>query len=284
MNIRIKFSKMQGTGNDFVMIDARDMIEDWKNLAKVMCRNHFGIGADGIIIVQNSTKADLKMRIFNADGSEAQICGNGLRCFAKFSIERKIVKGPDFYVETLAGIKLVQSTISDGKVSQVKVNMGQPNFKPANIPVSLSEKHDRDQISDYPLNILGSDYKLSFVSMGNPHAVCFLGQDVYDFALSEIGPLIENHPIFPQRTNFEIVNKIDGTHLKARVWERGVGETLACGSGACAIAVVSHLKKLINETVDIILSGGILTISWNGSGDVFLKGPVEEVYTGEYLL
>ena len=284
MITRIKFSKMQGTGNDFIVIDARDFTADWSHLAKVMCSHHFGVGADGIIIVQDSTKADLKMRIFNADGSEAQICGNGLRCVAKFSIERKIIEGPDFYVETLAGIKLIQSIISEGKVIQAKVNMGQPKFKAIDVPVFIPERQGQDLILDYPLDIMGTEYKLSFVSMGNPHAVCFMVQDVNDFSLPEAGPLIENHAIFPQRTNFEVVNKIDDAHLKARVWERGVGETLACGSGACAVAVISHLKGLTQEEVDITLPGGTLTISWDGRDDVFLKGPVEEVFIGEYLL
>lgn len=284
MITRIKFSKMQGTGNDFIVIDARDFTADWNHLAKVMCSHHFGVGADGIIIVQDSTKADLKMRIFNADGSEAQICGNGLRCVAKFSIERKIIEGPDFYVETLAGIKLIQSIISEGKVIQAKVNMGQPKFKAIDVPVFIPERQGQDLILDYPLDIMGTEYKLSFVSMGNPHAVCFMGQDVNDFSLPEAGPLIENHAIFPQRTNFEVVNKIDDAHLKVRVWERGVGETLACGSGACAVAVISHLKGLTQEEVDITLPGGTLTISWDGRDDVFLKGPVEEVFIGEYLL
>jgi diaminopimelate epimerase len=281
MTKTLEFVKMQGTGNDFVMVDARKTQMDWKALAQKMCRYHFGIGADGLILVLNSRKADLKMRIFNADGSEAEICGNGLRCFAKYAIDRKLVKASSLTIDTLAGIKKVETVMSRGRVKYATVNMGKPGFRAAEIPVSVDK---RGPILEHPLKAGKKELAVSLVSMGNPHAVCFIEEDVSDFPLAEIGPLVEHHRIFPQRTNFEIVQVVDKKHLRVRVWERGVGETLACGSGACATAVAGRLTKRSGETVDIMLPGGTLTITWDGSGDVFLKGPAEEIFTGEYLL
>lgn len=277
----LEFSKMQGTGNDFIMVDARDLDMDWKTLAEKACQSHFGIGADGLILIMDSDKADLKMRIFNADGSEAQICGNGLRCFAKYAIDRKIVTGPDLSVDTKAGVKLVDTISRKGKVIKARVNMGKPQFKAKRIPVAL----DTDQpILDHKLKIGTRTLAISAVSMGNPHAVCFIREDIQDFPLAEIGPLVENHRLFPQRTNFEVVNIVSDGKLRVRVWERGVGETLACGSGACATAVISRLKNITKDSVNVILSGGTLTISWDGKSDVFLSGPAEEVFSGVYLL
>ena len=277
----VKFSKMQATGNDFIMVDARSINLDWNELAKNICRYHLGIGADGLITINKSSKANIKMRIFNSDGSEAQISGNGLRCFAKYVIDYKIIKGPDISVETLAGTKLIQAVLTSGRVTRARVNMGQPSLKAREIPVSLDIK---EPILDYPLKIAGRELKLAFVSMGNPHAVCFMEEDIERFPLAEIGPLVEHTALFPERTNFEIVNIVDNKKLKARVWERGVGETLSCGSGASATAVASRLKGVIGDHVDIMLPGGVLRLSWDGTTDVFLTGPVEEVFTGEYIL
>ncbi len=281
MSMNISFVKMQGTGNDFIMVDARRLDLDWPALAIEMCRLHFGVGADGLILIQDSKKADLKMRIFNADGSEAQICGNGLRCFAKYAVDRKIVRGPALTVDTLAGIKKIETTSLRGSVGQAQVNMGMPELSPDRIPVSVKA---RGPVLDHPVKVAGRELKLSFVSMGNPHAVCFIKQNVDNFPLSDIGPKVEHHKLFPQRTNFEIVNVVDKNTLKARVWERGVGETLACGSGACAVAVASRLKGLTGNSVNILVRGGKLTITWAGKGDVYLKGPAEEVYEGEYKI
>lgn len=281
MNKTLNFVKMQATGNDFVMVDARSLEMEWKQLSIDVCRYHFGIGADGLILVMNSAQADLRMRIFNADGSEAQICGNGLRCFAKYAIDRNIVPGPQLSVETMAGIKVIETMHQDGKVIRATVNMGKPYLKAAEIPVSL----DADgPVIDHAVDVAGRTLKVSTASMGNPHAVCFTDEKVEDFPLSEIGPLMEHHKLFPQRTNFEIVNRVGERKLKVRVWERGVGETLACGSGACATAVVSRLKNVTGDNVDIMLPGGTLTITWDGKTDVFLNGPAEEVFTGEYPL
>lgn len=281
MNKKLEFVKMQGTGNDFIMVDARNLNMDWNKLSIDICRYHFGIGADGLITLESSSVADLKMRIFNADGSEAQICGNGLRCFAKYAIDRKLVKGPDLTIETAAGIKKVETVSGHGKVTRARVNMGKPVLKGKEIPVAI----DVDgPILDQLVQVDGNEIELSFVSMGNPHAVCFIKENVAKFPLLTVGPLVEHHSLFPQRTNFEIVNVVDGRSLQVRVWERGVGETLACGSGACAVAVVSRLKNITGENVDIMISGGTLTISWDGNGDVYLEGPVGEVFSGEFEL
>ncbi|MBN2462441.1 MAG: diaminopimelate epimerase [Dehalococcoidia bacterium] len=285
----MKFTKLQATGNDFILIDARNMERDWAKLARDICHRYFGAGADGIMLVMTSDTASLKMRLFNSDGSEAEISGNGLRCFAKYAIDRKIAPGPNLTVETMAGIRTIEASLSRGKVTQAKVNMGMPRFRAEDIPVLIDKprkgrgKVDIMPILDYPLNLNGKKLTLSFVSMGNPHAVNFLSQPVADFPLCGIGPQVENHPMFPQRVNFEIARVINRNKIEARVWERGAGETLSCGSGACAIAVIAKLKGYIGDKLDIILSGGNLTINWDGVGEVYLSGPVEEVFTGEWL-
>jgi diaminopimelate epimerase len=229
------------------------------------------------------------MRLFNSDGSEAEISGNGLRCFAKYVIDRQIVPGTNLTVETMAGIRNIQTSMSQGKVSHAKVNMGKPRFKAEDIPVLIDKPRksrgevDIISILDYPLNVRGKKLALSFVSMGNPHAVSFLSRPVADFPLSEIGPQVENHPIFPERVNFEIARVLNRNKIEARVWERGAGETLSCGSGACAIAAIAKLKGYTDNEVDITLTGGNLTINMDGVGELYLSGPVEEVFTGEWL-
>ena len=285
----MNFTKLQATGNDFILIDARNMERDWPKLARDMCHRYFGVGADGLILVATSNTASLKMRLFNSDGSEAEVCGNGLRCFAKYVIDRQIVPGPNLTVDTMAGIRTIEASRSQGKVNRAKVNMGTPHFRAEDIPVIIdSPKKGRGEVDiipilDYPLTIAGRDLPLSFVSMGNPHAVSFLSQPVADFPLAEIGPQVENHPIFPERVNFEIARVLNQNKIEARVWERGAGETLSCGSGACAIAVIAKLKGYTDDKVDIMLPGGNLTIKWDGAGEVYLSGPVEEVFTGEWL-
>jgi diaminopimelate epimerase len=286
----MKFSKLQATGNDFILVDTltqtlslegRGLGEgDWAELAQAMCQHHFGIGADGLILVQDSTIADLKMRIFNSDGSEAEVCGNGLRCFAKYVIE-KGVSGHQLSVETLSGIRKVKAFMSGNKVNRVEVNMGMPQFQPEQIP--FKAEVDIIPILDYPLVIDGKELTLSLLSMGNPHAVSFSSQSLTDFPLAEIGPKVERHHMFPQRTNFGVARVLSREEIEARVWERGVGETLACGSSACAIAVAAQLLNYVGEQVDIILKGGILTASWDRVGEVLLAGPVKEVFRGEWL-
>ena len=276
----MNFSKLQATGNDFILIDARKADQNWAALAQAICHRHFGVGADGLILVQNSGVADLKMRIFNPDGSEAEACGNGLRCFAKYGIERGIVDKTDLTIETLAGIREATAYMSQGKVEQVKVKMGTPRFQPEQIPVRA--KVDITPILNYPLGLAGEKLALSLISMGNPHAVSFTSRPVANFPLAKIGPEVERHPVFPQGANFEIARVLSRDKVEARVWERGVGETLACGTGACAIAVAARLLGYVDSEVDIMLPGGVLALSWDGVGEVVLRGPAEEVYTGEY--
>jgi diaminopimelate epimerase len=286
----MKFSKLQATGNDFILVNARTMKGEWSKLAQAMCDRHFGVGADGLILVQSSTIADLKMCIFNSDGSEAEVSGNGLRCFAKYAIEKGMIGkmssragqgNRSLTVETLSGVRKVKAYMSGNKVNQVEVNMGLPQFQREQIPVKV--KVDIIPILDYPLMIGRKKLTLSLVSMGNPHAVSFLSQPIADFPLAEIGPKVERHSMFPQRTNFEVARVLSRGKIEAKVWERGVGETLACGSGACAIAVVAQLLDYVDRQVGIILKGGTVTVSWDRVGEVLLTGPVEEVFTGEWL-
>jgi len=285
----MRFSKLQATGNDFILVDARTRAAEWAKLAQAMCDRHFGVGADGLMLVQNSNVADLKMRLFNSDGSEAEVSGNGLRCFAKYAIEKDLAGNMSLgaergslrlSIETLSGIRKVEAYMSRNNVDRVEVNMGSPRFHPAEIPAKI--KVDIIPILNYPLVIEGTELTVCLVSMGNPHAVTFLSQPVAHFPLDEIGPKVEMHPIFPQRTNFEVARVLSRKKIEARVWERGVGETLACGSGASAIAVTARLLDYADNKVDIILAGGSLTVSWNGVGDVLLSGAVEEVFAGEW--
>lgn len=286
----MKFSKLQATGNDFLLTDARTMEVDWPKLAQAMCDRHFGVGADGLMLVQNSAVADLKMRLFNSDGSEAEVSGNGLRCFAKYAIERGLTdKMPlragqsnrSLSIETLSGVRKVKAYMSGNKVSRAEVNMGLPWFQPEQIPVNVQV--DIIPILNYPLMIDRNKLTLSLLSMGNPHAVSFLSRPVGNFPLAEIGPKVERHTMFPQRTNFEVARVLSRGKVEARVWERGVGETLACGSGASAIAVAAQLLDYVDREIDIMLPGGTLTVSWDRVGEVLLTGAVEEVFTGEWL-
>ena len=288
----MRFSKLQATGNDFILVDAftERRKAEWGELARAMCDRHFGVGADGLILVQNSTSADLKMRLFNPDGSEAEVSGNGLRCFAKYAIEKGFTgKMPSragqstrsLSIETLSGVRKVKAYMSKNKVNRAEVNMGLPRFRPEQIPVEV--KVDIIPVLDYPLVIDRKKLTLAFVSMGNPHAVSFPPRPVADFPLTEIGPKVERHSMFPRKTNFEVARVLSREKIEARVWERGVGETLACGSGACAIAVAARLLDYVDEQVDIILAGGTLTVSWDMVGEVMISGAVEEVFNGEWL-
>ena len=283
----MNFTKMHGAGNDYIYIDARRMDKDWPALSRAMSDRHFGIGGDGIILVLDSDTADLRMRMFNADGSEGEMCGNGIRCFAKYAIERNIAKPGDLglTVETLAGIRTIVPRMKGEKVVSARVAMGVPRFDPAEVPVVLETPPTRTlgaAVVDYPLDIDGCHLNLSFVSMGNPHAVAFIDQPVADYPLHRIGPQVEHHPMFPRRVNFEIVNLIDRGHANVRVWERGSGETMACGSGASSVASVARLMDLGGDKIDINLPGGTLTIEWDGGGEVFMEGPAEEVFSGEW--
>ncbi len=252
MKSGIKFSKFQGAGNDFVLIDARNVEQDWSKLAQTMCDRHFGIGADGLILVQNSNIADLKMRIFNPDGSEGETCGNGLRCFTRYAIEKGIVDKASLAIETLAGMSKANVCTLKEKVSQVQVSLVTPRFQPEQIPISVEV--DTIPILNYPLEVEGRILALSLLSVGVPHAVNFISEPVSSFPLSEVGPEVENHPLFPRRINFDVARVLNKGKIEARVWERGVnGETLACGSGSCAIAVAAQLLGYIDKKVDVAI-------------------------------
>jgi diaminopimelate epimerase len=283
----MKFTKMHGAGNDYLFIDARFLEADWPTLSRTMSNRHLGVGSDGIILILDSDRADLKMRMFNADGSEGEMCGNGIRCFAKYAYERGIVDGggPAIQVETLTGVRVVVPTWDGNSVVTATVNMGEPEFRPKEVPVKLPgppAKMVGKAVVDYPFHMDGVSIKLTFLSMGNPHAVAFLDEPVERYPLHIVGPKIEHHPMFPQRINFEIVNILNRSQLEARVWERGSGETMACGSGASAIAVAAQLIGHCQGPVDIKLPGGTLNVQWDDDGQVYLKGPAVEVFEGEW--
>ena len=279
---------MQAAGNDFILVDAGKVNRDWSRMAVTMCDRHFGVGGDGLLVVSPSDKANLRMREFNLDGSEAEACGNGLRCVAKYAAYSGLVSAGtrQILVETIAGIRQAKLDKTRGKVTRIQVSMGEPRFGVKDIPVmiepSQGETVDIKPILDYPLTIDGTELLLNFVSMGNPHAVCFWQHPVADFPLSQLGPQIERHRLFPNRINFEIAKVISRQRIEARVWERGVGETLACGSGACAITVASKLLGYTEHKADVKLPGGILDAEWNGAGEVILGGPAETVFNGKW--
>lgn len=258
-----------------MFIDARGLEREWPELARTICRRRFGVGADGLILLLDSDRADFGMRFFNPDGSEAEACGNGLRCFAEYVREKGFFpKSSRLKIETWKGIK-----VAEIKGEAVKVGMGWPELEPAPIPVSVEAS---GPILDYPLEVKGRKLRLSFVSMGNPHAICFLEEPLSDFPLTEIGPALESHSLFPQKTNFEVVRELAPGQMEVRVWERGVGETFSCGTGACAVAVVAYLKNLAGREVEIKLPGGNLKVEWDELGEVWLSGLAELVFEGEW--
>jgi diaminopimelate epimerase len=277
----MNFTKLQGAGNDFVLVEADGKQLNWSKLAIAICHRHFGIGADGLLLI-STTKDGLKMRIFNPDGSEAEACGNGLRCLVRYALDQGIVdrQATEISVETIAGIRKARLH-SEGKTAVIQTGMGQPKFGAKDIPVAL-KTNVAEPILDYPLTIGDEKLALSFVSMGNPHAVCFVEKPVADFPLFQTGPKVEKHPLFPSRTNFEVARVLKRNQIEARVWERGAGETLACGSGACAIAVIARLHGYTDSKVDIKLPGGTLSVEWDGKGEVALSGPAEIVFSGEW--
>jgi len=283
----MKFTKLQGSGNDFVLLEAGQSRRDWSQLAIAMCDRHFGIGADGLLLVLPSKKADFKMRMIDPDGSEAEACGNGLRCLVKYALEKGLIKKTTrkVTVETIAGIREAEPEGKERREVNIKVSMGEPRFAAGDISLVIEpggELVDINKMLGYPLTIANTNLLLNLVSMGNPHAVYFWQHPVSEFPLSRLGPKVENLPIFPNRVNFEVAQVVSRQKIEARVWERGVGETLACGSGACAIAVAAHLYGYIDNKVDIKLPGGVLGVDWNGAGEVFLSGPAEIVFNGEW--
>ena len=275
----MKFTKMHGAGNDYVYVDARSEDRHWPQLSVGMSDRHTGVGADGIILALDSDRADLRMRMFNADGSEGEMCGNGIRCLVRFAMDEGIVAADasEVSVDTLAGIKLVTPLRVNGVMSRARVGMGEPQLRAEDIPV-VAPGHET--VVDFPLQVDGRGFSITCVSMGNPHAVAFVDEPVSDVPLHELGPMVERHPMFPRRVNFEIVNVVDRGRVDARVWERGSGLTMACGSGAAAIAVAARLHDYIDNEVAVGLPGGELVVRWDGQGPVELEGPVESVFSG----
>ena len=282
----MNFTKMQGAGNDFILVETSDDRRDWSALAVAVCDRHFGVGGDGLLLVMPSSIAEFRMRLFNADGSEAEACGNGLRCLVRYVINMGLVdaSAQEVKIETLAGVRDARLNWAGGKLAGIKVSMGKPIFKAEEIPVMLEAGAGGklDIILDHPVIVDGEELTLSFVSMGNPHAVYFSQQPVLDFPLSRVGSGVEHHHMFPNRTNFEVAQVINRREVEARVWERGVGETLACGTGVCAVAVAARVHGYTDSAVDIKVPGGILGVEWDGVGEVFLSGPAKVVFTGEW--
>lgn len=256
----MKFTKMQGIGNDYVYVNClQETIENPSELAKKISDRHYGVGSDGLIMINPSDKADFEMEMYNADGSRGEMCGNGIRCVAKYVYDYGLTDKTSISVETLAGIKYLDLTVEDGKVVLVKVDMGKPMLRPEEVPV-VSEK---EEVIDEPITVDGQEYRMTCVSMGNPHAVVFIDQDVKEFPLETVGVKFENHERFPKRVNTEFVNVLDRHTAQMRVWERGSGETLACGTGACAVAVACALNGLTEDEVTVKLLGGDLQIKWD---------------------
>ena len=279
--MELSFSKMHGCGNDYIVVDGRELDLDWSNIALKYCERKFSVGADGLLVVKNSNKAPVKMSMYNPDGSEAQMCGNGIRCFTKYIIENEIVEYQQngLLIETLAGVLTVYPhKNSNGLIDTVNVSMGEPLFSPDKLPVS-SALLSLPKIIDHKISVNDQEIQISCVSMGNPHAVAFIEDDVDNFPLDTLGPIVENLDLFPERINFHIVNVLDKSKIKARSWERGAGLTLACGTGACAIQAISKDRGFTDNNIDLYMPGGKLNMKWEGKGQsVFMEGPAELVF------
>lgn len=273
----MKFTKMHGLGNDYVYVNCfEEKIDNPPAVARFVSDRHFGIGSDGLIMINPSKTADFEMEMYNADGSRGEMCGNGIRCVAKYVYDYGLTDKTQISVETLGGIKYLDLTVEDGKVSLVKVDMGKPELEADLIPI-ISE---REQVIDEPIEVDGKEYHMTGVSMGNPHDVVFM-DDIKNLEIEKIGPLFENHERFPNRINTEFVNVIDRHTAQMRVWERGSGETLACGTGACAVAVACILNGLTENTVTVKLLGGDLRIEWDREKNtVYMTGPAEVSFDG----
>ncbi len=274
----MKFTKMHGAGNDYVYVNCfEETVENPPEAAIRVSNRNFGIGSDGLILIMPSLVADVKMRMFNSDGSESEMCGNGIRCVAKYAYDHGIVSKREITAETGAGILNLQLFTNGGKVDRVRVNMGEPRLTRAEIPMAGNGSM---RVVSEPLNILHSTFPIPCVSMGNPHCVIFV-DDVKSFPVEKYGPLIENHELFPRRTNVEFVQVISRTEVRQRTWERGAGETLACGTGASAVSVAGVLNGFTERRILNHLSGGDLELEWQEDGPVFMTGPAVEVFTGE---
>jgi|WetSurMetagenome_2_1015567.scaffolds.fasta_scaffold00063_17 diaminopimelate epimerase len=271
--MKIPFTKMHGAGNDFILIDCRSVsLSNPTAFAVKYCNRWYGIGADQMLLLYSSEVADFRMDIYNADGGRVEMCGNGIRCFAKYIWDNKLSDKIILDVETLAGIIRPERS-----GDSVRVDMGEPIFDPKLVPSNVQVE---PPVIDYPLDVGGNKFHMTLVSMGNPHAVIFLDEDVSGFPVKSIGPVIENNLLFPKRTNVEFVNVVSRNELVMRVWERGAGETLACGTGASATAVAAMIKGLTERSVKVKLLGGSLLIEWAENNRVYMTGPAEKVFEG----
>ena len=282
----IKFTKMEGLGNDYVYVDCtKQNLENASNLAKIISDRHFGVGSDGLILIKSSKKADFRMQMFNSDGTEAEMCGNGIRCVGKYVYDKGLTDKTTLKIETLAGIKVLNLNVEDGKVKTVKVDMGEPILDYKLIPAKDGKVYkSRDGIKFYKVNInIEGDLKeLTCVSMGNPHGIDF-ANNIEKLKIEKFGPIIEVDEHFPNKVNAEFIEILDKHNIKMRVWERGAGETLACGTGACASVVASFLNGYTERNVTVELLGGKLEIEWNKEDNhVYMTGPAETVFEGEY--
>lgn len=284
----MRFVKMQGTGNDFLLVEAQGQERDWGPLARAMCDRHYGVGADGLMLVLPSERADVRMRLFNADGSEAEVSGNGVRCLVKYAVERGLARPHDGRVRVEAASGVLEAEVfgdqgravpAGRQVERVRLSMGTPRLAAEEVPVVTEME---PPIVDMPLEVEGRTLAVTCLSMGNPHAVLIVDGPVEDYPLQEVGPKVERHASFPVRVNFGVARVLARDRMEARVWERGVGETLACGTGSSAAMVTAHLKGLTGERVDITQAGGPLTVEWGGRGEVYLTGPAEFVFEGEW--
>lgn len=277
----MKFTKMHGLGNDYVYVNCfREHIENPPETARFVSDRHFGIGSDGLIMINPSKWADVEMEMYNADGSRGEMCGNGIRCVAKYVYDYGLTDKTSISVETLGGIKYLDLTVKNGKAELIRVNMGKPVLAPKLIPIVPGNPED-EAVIDAPLLVDGREYRMTGVSMGNPHAVIYV-DDVDGLDIEKIGPKFENHKRFPNRVNTEFVKVLDRHTVQMRVWERGSGETLACGTGACAAAVSCILNGLTEDTVTVKLLGGDLEIKWDSEADVvYMTGPATVVFDGE---
>ena len=274
----MEFTKMQGCGNDYVYVNGfENKIDNPNKLSEIVSDRHFGIGSDGLIVINPSEKADFKMSMYNADGSEGKMCGNGIRCVAKYVYDNKMTDKTTIAVETLSGIKTLELNVKNDKVETVKVNMGTPILLPKDVPVVS----DKDKVVDEPIVIDDKEYRITCVSMGNPHAITFI-ENTDDLEIETIGSKFENNPIFPDRVNTEFIQVLDRNTVKMRVWERGSGETFACGTGACATVVACVLNGLTDDKVTVKLLGGDLFIEYNREENtVYMTGPAKVSFTGK---
>lgn len=277
----MKFTKMHGAGNDYIYVNAmQEQVLNPSDIAIRISDRHFGIGSDGLVLITTSDCADFRMRMFNSDGSESEMCGNASRCIGKYVFDKGLTDKQSVTLETKAGIKVLDLIVVDGKVSTVRVDMGEPILEPVNIPMDFPG----DYAIQVPVTVRGKEYLLNGVSMGNPHAVIFM-EGIEALNLPVIGPEFEHNELFPKRTNTEFVEIIDNEHVRMRVWERGAGETLACGTGACAVLVAGVLSGALHRKAQVDLRGGTLQIEWNAENNhVYMTGDAVTVFEGEIFL